>query len=207
MRSDSSGGESASFQVAELPATLAMRSCLERAYRTALIRLGIATGIPLVLVLVAIVASSFLFAAFALIVVVGLNTPKAAIRAYRLRRAQTDPEIVRVRGPVTVTKHRRHGSESYALYYKARVKRSPAPSDWAEFDFDEGGYEAIARAATVVPDDRSIIARIFSRQDRREVADAVATYSRTGHLVLDVRHPGGEAIYCHPEYEGEGWAS
>jgi hypothetical protein len=206
MRSDGSGGEAAAFQVTELPATLAMRSCLERVYRTALIRLGIATSIPLVLVLVAIVASSFLFAAFALIVVVGLNTPKAAIRAHRLRRAQTDPAIVRLRGPVAVTKHRRHGSESYALYYKAWVKRSPAPSDWAEFDFNEAGYGEIARAATVVPDDRSILARIFSRQDRHEIADAVTTYSRTGHLVLDVRRPGGEAIYCHPEYEGEGWA-
>ena len=89
MRSDSSGGESAAFQVAELPATLAMRSCLERVYRTSLIRLGIATGVPLALVLVAIVASSFLFAAFALIVVVGLNTPKAAIRGYKFAGLRT----------------------------------------------------------------------------------------------------------------------
>jgi hypothetical protein len=205
MLSDRSGGESAAFQATELPATPAMRSCLERVYRTALIRLGIATAIPLALVLVAIVASSFLFAAFALIVVVGLNTPKAVIRAQRLRRAQAEPEIVRVRGPAAVTKHRRHGSESYALYYKAWVKRSPSPSDWAEFDITEGGYDEIARAATVVLDDRSILARIFSRQDRHEIADAVTTYSRTGHLVLDVRRPGAEAIYRHPEYEGEGW--
>jgi hypothetical protein len=64
----------------------------------------------------------------------------------------------------------------------------------------------VVQAGAQVPDDRSLIAKLFSGQWRYGVADVIATYSRTGHLLLDVRYPAGGTIYCHRDYEGEGWA-
>lgn len=177
-----------------------MRQCLNRAYQGALPRVVLAAVVTLALLIGGIASGEtiLLFGVFAAAMALGLFN--VSIRAYRLWRAQQEPGLLRVEGPIAA-RERTHGSGR-----KRTTTYHVTLANGDEMSVDEAVYTEIMVAGELVQGNQSSLWRfVGDMSGAYEVRSAVTTYSETGRLILDIRRSDGTAIYCHPEYDGEGW--
>jgi hypothetical protein len=135
----------------------------------------------------------FVLPAVALIVV--LSVPQAIQRVARLRKAQVTPDIVQALGPVRVVEQCMIAVLPYPRSHRLQV------GDVDTLTISAAAFAAISAVGThmhVGLDEEGKVPPHDAVYD----LTALATYSRTGDLLLEIRHPGGELIYLEPAYVG-----
>jgi hypothetical protein len=157
--------------------------------RTALIAIG-----PVVLLLLSLLFQLALLALLAVGAVALLGVPVS--RVVRLRRARRDPEIVQALGPVRAVEHQLLAGIPFLRSHRLEI---------GDVDTLASGGAAFSETSAVgepmhVP---------LNEEGEVPLHDAVfdltalATYSRTGGFLLELRRPNGELIYADPAYAGE----
>jgi len=175
-----------------------MLVCLQRAFRTAIIRLATDLGIVLLIAAIAFWAGNYLFIAVALLLGLAIGTKTTAVSAYRLRRALDRPQILRQFGPITVTERWwRTGIISRATWRWAQLANGD------RLPLDEAMHSELSLAGTLRPEEASRFARLLGGRATHQLPTVVATYTQTGRLLLEVRTPGGEPLAHHPSYDTE----
>ncbi|MCC7370173.1 MAG: hypothetical protein IT306_17235 [Chloroflexi bacterium] len=177
-----------------VPATPAMRACLQAAFRTALIRLATDLGLVLLIAAIALWAGNYSFIAVAVILALLIGTPGILAQTIRVRRSLDAPDILRLLGPIRVVEYRRSGVSAYATVHALELPTG------LRLHLDEPVYAALAQVGEHLPDRRPLYRKVLGGRSVAQLPTVVTTYAAAGRVVIEVRTVGGAVLARHPGY-------
>jgi hypothetical protein len=173
-----------------------MRAAIQAALPGALLHLMLVGAGPLIVLILAVALWGVPLVLVAIAGIVVFSVPQAIQRAERLHRARTSPDVVQALGPFRVAERRVLGHFPFPRSHRLEIGELDA------LTIGSAAFSTISSIGTHmhVP---------LDAEGKVPPHDAVfdllglATYSRTGDLLLELRRPDGELIYTDPAYAGE----
>jgi hypothetical protein len=189
-------------QVASLPLPSAAQASLKTAADSSARLAAVIIAVPVIaFVVLPHYFGSFGF--FALIAVAGIFSQGgggAVARAFRLWNSRQATSMVRVVGPVILSRHRNGKTHRHVVRL----------DDDTTIKVDAQTYQKLTDAGEIRVEEAGLFDFDSSRQSpdgflqsQHEIPGAIVTYEPTGPLLLEVRNPFGEILYREPAL-GEG---
>ena len=172
-----------------------MSDAIQAAGSTALLHAVLVGAGPLILVILILILGNVLLVLPAILLTVALGVPQAIQRARRLRQAHISPDVVQALGPVRVVEEHMIGVLPYPRSHRLEIGEVDV------LTISGAAFSAISAVGTHMHVELDEEGKVPPHDFVYDLT-ALATYSRTGDYVLEIRRPNGELIYLDPAYVG-----